>query len=447
MNRLLIIAVAALTVASCAQTSSVLRCNYGSADISTTADEHCMLAGFAARKNLSDGVHIPLRTYCLSITDGADTVCIISNDLMEISPELSGAIRDSISMLSGLAKDHILLHCIHTHSAPRLGGASAVPGGSNYTYKCRCVRAIIDNAVNIIKGDTYQNFTLEAASGCTDINNNRCEKDGPRDSALYAVRFIDKSGKPICAAINLACHPVCMGYKSLLLSSDYSGVARRGIKERWGCEVFQLSGAQGNMDPKGGCQMVEHAEEIGSQLESELEALSFSKVNEKGLLKFSTAVASLPYLIDEITPEAVRAHADSLVEASTNFPRFADDVRGWEEEILSRFDKGPIKNTLDFNMSALNIDGVLFFFTQGEPFCEYQMEARETFAGNKLFFAGYTNGQNSYLPSEHAYEVRKGYEYEIEQMHVYIKAPYPLSPSMPSVYKSAVANTIWSVLL
>ena len=38
--------------------------------------------------------------------------------------------------------------------------------------------------------------------------------------------------------------------------------------------------------------------------------------------------------------------------------------------------------------------------------------------------------------------MRKGYEYEVEQMHVYIKAPYPLSERMPSTYQEGVLRTI-----
>ena len=70
------------------------------------------------------------------------------------------------------------------------------------------------------------------------------------------------------------------------------------------------------------------------------------------------------------------------------------------------------------------------------------MDARKAFPSEMIFFAGYTNGQNSYLPSEHAYQFRKGYEYEIEQMHVYIKSPYPLSSKMPAVYRNGIINTI-----
>ena len=236
---------------SCANDSS-LKCNFTSTDISTTEEEHVVLAGFAARDGLSDGIHIPLRTHALAITDGTQKVCIISNDVMEISPSLAGEIRTEISRRSGLPYDNILLHCIHTHSAPRFGGASAQPGGTNAAYKERTVEAIISNAVKAITDEkSYQDFSLEIAKGTTDINRNRCEAAGPVDHSLYAAKVVGKDGKPICAFFNVACHPVSMGHISLMLSSDYSGVARREISKDWGCEVFQLTGASGNMNPVG----------------------------------------------------------------------------------------------------------------------------------------------------------------------------------------------------
>ena len=69
-------ALAAMTVSSgcsgagTAGTESPLYCNYSAADISVTGEEHTELAGFAARKGLSDGTHTPLGTYALVISDG-----------------------------------------------------------------------------------------------------------------------------------------------------------------------------------------------------------------------------------------------------------------------------------------------------------------------------------------------------------------------------------------
>lgn len=235
--------------------ASPLKCNFVSADISTTQEEHVMLAGFAARTELSNGIHLKLRTSCLTISDGNEKVCIISNDLMEVSPSLADEIRDSISTRSGLAKERILMHNIHSHSAPRMGGVAAQPGGSNYEYRIRTSETIISNAVKCITAESdYLPFHLEIAEGNAYINCNRCETVGPVDRTLYAAKIVSEEGKPICAFYNYACHPVSMGPESLLLSSDYSGVARCIISEKWGCEVFQLTGAAGNMDPVGGSQ-------------------------------------------------------------------------------------------------------------------------------------------------------------------------------------------------
>ena len=217
---------------------SVLSCNrggltmsYHSADISTTEDEHVVLAGFAARDTLSDGIHQHLFTHCLVLGDGTQKVCIISNDLMEISPDISDTIRTMISERSGLALDRILMHNIHTHSAPRSGGASNYTGGTNRAWKERMIAALVDNAVKTI-AEKGKPFTLEVGKGVTDINGNRCEKEGPVDHDVYVARFL-QHGKPTVSIVNLACHPVCMGAGSYLLSSDYPGVNARYLSEAW----------------------------------------------------------------------------------------------------------------------------------------------------------------------------------------------------------------------
>lgn len=420
-----------------------LQMSYSSADISATPEEHVVLAGFAARNKLSDGIHQHLFTHCLVLKDKeGNKVCVISNDLMEISPSISDTIRQMISERSGLELDRILMHNIHTHSAPRSGGSSAVPGGSNYEWKKRMFETVASNAAAAING-TFKPFTLETGKACTSINGNRCEKEtGPVDRDVYVARFLQK-GKPVVSIVNLACHPVCMGAGSYLLSSDYPGICGKILSEAWGGEVFQLTGASGNMDPALGPKRVEYAEACGKELADSLLNIKFTAVPSKGLLRLVHHECDLPFQISEVTPEAVARHADSLAaSARTVFPRFADDVMGWKEEILGRFEKGPVPSKLRYHLHGLDVDGVIFFFSDGEPFCEYQMEAREAFPERTIFFAGYTNGQNSYLPSEHAYKVRKGYEYEIEQMHVYIKAPYPLSETMPSTYREGVIETI-----
>ena len=439
MKKLVSIFMLMVVILSCKKEG--LTMSYSSADISGTPEEHMVLAGFAARDELSDGIHLPLYTHCLVVGDGAQKVCIISNDLMEISPAITDTLLNMIAERSGLKKENILMHCTHTHSAPRSGGASNYTGGTNRAWKERMMETVVSNAVKAIKAKG-EPFTLEIGKGSSAINGNRCEKDGPVDRSVYVARFL-QGGKPVASIVNYSCHPVSMGPTSYLLSSDYPGVAARYLQEAWGGEVFQLSGAQGNVDPAEGPKKVDYTERIGKQLADDIKDIEFRTIPSEGLLRIVNKTVDLPYEIDKVTPEAVIRHADSLAaSAKTSFPRFSNDVMGWKEEILERFRTGEVPSKLRYHLHGVNMDGVVFFFSDGEPFCEYQIEAREAFPGTTVFFAGYTNGQNSYLPSQHAYEVRKGYEYEIEQMHVYIKAPYPLSSRMPSVYREGVIETI-----
>ena len=107
---------------------------------------------------------------------------------------------------------------------------------------------------------------------------------------------------------------------------------------------------------------------------------------------------------------------------------------------------GEVNNYLPFQIACVRVGSLSLFFTQGEPFNEYQTILRESKPDTPVLFIAYTNGQNSYLPSRHAYE-SDAYVYEKEEMHVYIKAPYPLSNNMPVVYERAAKEILNEILL
>ena len=262
------------------------------------------------------------------------------------------------------------------------------------------------------------------------------------DRDVYAVRFLDRRGKPICAFINLACHPVSMGPRSYLAGADYSGVARQIISEKWGCEVFQFSGAQGNLDPAKGPKTFEYTEECGQSLADSLSTINFTPFGMDGTLAIATNVTRLPFRIPEVTAEEIHKLAESLKkEYATSFPRFADDVDGWEKQMIEELGPDAVIRSLDVNMTGLNVGGLVFVFSQGEAFCEYQTGLRTAFPDKTVIFAGYTNGQSAYIPSARAFEVRKGYEYELEQDFVYVKRPYPLSEQMPQAFQEGLVKT------
>ena len=431
-------------LAGCAQPGR-LECNYGVTDI--TPDEPVLLAGFAARKGLSDGVHRPLKTHCLVLRKDSVRVCIITNDMMEISPDFAGELRREISGETGIPYNRIFIHNTHTHSAPRTGGASTDPGGSNAAYKQKFAEAVVESAVRTAS-DTkgFRPFAIEWGKGRSDINCNRREDAGPIDHDLYAVRLVDKKGRVIVSLLNFACHPVSLNHRSLLVSTDFPGIAAEELGKAWGGPVFYFSGAAGNVDPCGPLRAdTAYTQQRGHQLAEAALEIEFHKLPRKDVLTVRNREVRLPYSIAEVTAKAVNAHADEIRQQTSVSATWPVDVEGWRELILERIAAGEVRNYLPVEIAAVDMGGLVLLFSQGEPFNEYQTAARESLPSTPVLFIAYTNGQNSYLPSAHAYR-SKGYIYEKEQMHVYIKAPYPLSDAMPEVYESAVKEILKEVM-
>ena len=446
MRNLFILLFFQLFIIACSEKTSRLKCNIGVADI--TPANSVNLAGFAARVGLSTDVHRCLKTRCIVIEKDTTRVCIITNDMMEIPISMANDLREQISRQTGIPFPHIFIHNTHTHSAPRVSGFSVEQGGTNYHFRKMFMEILVENAVRIANDRAgFIPFTIETGKGESDINCNRREKDGLINHDVYAVRLLDTKGKPIASLLNFGCHPVTLGHRSNVVSTDFPGTTVEEMQKEWGGEVFYFSGAAGNVDPCGPLSAdTSYTQERGRQLAETVRHIQFTKLKPDQTLRVLNAEVPLPFRIPEITEEAVNTHADEILQWNVS-STWKKDVVEWRKEILEKIAHGEVKNHLPFQISCVRVGELLFFFTQGEPFNEYQTILRESKPGTPVLFIAYTNGQNSYLPSHHAFQVN-AYEYEKEQMHVYIKAPYPLSDSMPVVYETAakkmVNDALWN---
>jgi hypothetical protein len=430
--------------AGCSSSPDQLRCSIGVADI--TPEEHVVLAGFAAREGLSTTIHRPLKTHCMVIENDSARVCIISNDMMEISINTANSLREEIAAQTGIPRDHIFIHCTHTHSAPRAGGSSAEKGGTNYAFAKKFRETVVKNAVQTANNrEAFIPFTIETGKGESDINCNRGEKGGPCNHDVYLARLLDRKGKTIVSLLNFACHPVSLNSRSLVVSTDFPGITVETLSREWGSDVFYFSGAAGNVDPCGALRAdTSYTQAKGMELADAVRNIRTEKIEKSNILRMSNREVKLPFRVSEITPEIVNAHADEIKEWEVS-GTWKNDVEKWRSATLEKIAKGEVKNYLPFKIASVNIGGLALFFSQGEPFNEYQTILRASNPGIPLFFIAYTNGQNSYLPSKYAFE-RDAYQYEKEQMHIYIGAPYPLSDEMPVVYETAIKQVVNDVI-
>lgn len=418
-------------------------CNIGITDI--TPKGHVVLAGFAARKGLSTTVQTPLRSHSLVIcSPKGEKVCIITNDMMELDIEETTEMRDSISARTGLPIDHIYIHNIHTHSAPRTGGSSTVPGGSNYEYSLTYQKMIVDNAVRTILSDNdFKPFTMQFGETTCAINMNRGEKDGPCTHKVYVLRLMGKDHKPIVSLVNYCCHPVSLGPGSHVVSADFPGFETMLLQRAWGGEVFHFTSAAGNVDPIGGPKRdTLNSYNKGKQMaDSILMKIRFRDIKMNTDFAVCSAEAHLPFRVEHIDKDTILNFAQSILNNPVEVsPTWKQDVRGWYRQMLREYDEGLVKDYLPVRIAGVNIGGFPILFTQGEPFNEYDVQLRKK-VGKPMLFIAYTNGQNSYLPSAHAYDTPY-YAYEKDQMFVYVKSPYPLSSKFPIVYSKALYDVV-----
>lgn len=436
----LCIALGGMVSTSCSNNvESTLKCNYKVADI--TPKDSVILAGFAARKGLSIGVHKPLESRCLVIQKGSEKICIVSNDLMESGTSTVDRWRAEISEKSGLPVENIFIHNIHTHSAPRTGGWCAKEGQPNYNYAIEVREAIVNNAAAAILDSTaFVPFTMEVGRGTSDINSNRRDSEGYCSRDCYVLRLVDKKGKPMISMVNYACHPVSLNHASNVVSPDFPGFAAEVLKEAWGGEIMYFSGASGNSDPCDSLsRMSVYAEQKGHKLANDIKDIEFTPVKDNGAFKLVSKEIRLPFAADTITVELIEKHVAEIIQWTSVSSTWPKDVKYWAGYTIEDIKAGLVKNYLPFNIHALNLGGVVLFMTQGEPFMEYQTALREAFPENHVMFIAYTNGQNSYLPSKEAYLTDK-YSYETREMHIYIGAPYPLSNTMPDKYIESICG-------
>ena len=429
-----------LLFVSCLAPENPLRCNTGIADI--TPEDSVNLAGFAARTGLSTTIHRPLKTHCLIIEKDTMKVCIITNDMMEIPISMADMLREQISLQTDIPYGHIFIHNTHTHSAPRVTGLSVMQGGTNVSFRRMFMETVVDNAVRTANDKSgFVPFTIETGKGESDISCNRREKDAPIDRDVYAVRFLDKKGKPIVSLLNFGCHPVSLGHQSRVVSTDFPGITVEEIKKEWGGEVFYFSGAAGNVDPCGALAAdTSYTQERGKQLADIIRQIKFVKSKPDQTLRVQNDEVRLPFRIPQITAEAIHAHVDEILQWDVS-GTWKNDVIAWRKEILEKLANGEVNNYLPFQIACVRVGAILLFFTQGEPFNEYQTLLRESKPDTPLLFIAYTNGQNAYLPSKHAFRVDE-YAYEKEQMHIYIKAPFPLSDTMPDRYEESAKEIV-----
>ena len=244
------------------------------------------LAGYGPN-DFSSSKHDDLCLSVLALNDGKSTCVMLGYDLLGIDSKYIGIIRGKCAEIVGGSAERIIVSCTHTHCGPH---TRTLPNCDR--LETGYLETLIDltvGAVNeVVNGEWYDTDVSWYALNCDENvnrryvgNDNRCTFlphrpfleplcDGVRDRELGVICFRDRASGDIRYVIgNYAAHPLAghtPGTGGHRISADFPGVFRDYLKSEIGCESMFLSGAAGDMVPKGHESGFAAAKKVGTEL-------------------------------------------------------------------------------------------------------------------------------------------------------------------------------------
>ena len=415
----------------------------GYARVNITPPMGVNIAGYFIER-IADGVLDELETCAVAVSDGKNTVLLMTIDHCGVLKVFLDEWRQKISEATGIPAEAIYIHSTHTHTGPVLLKDCKNP--LNQQYEAFLATRVVDVArfaVEDMKAAKMGIGTSEAKNvafirryrmkdGTAKTNPGVNNPDivapiGITDESVHVVRF-DREGAESVVLVNFANHPDVVGGNKI--SSDWPGMTRRFVEkaiENTKCIFF--NGAQGdvnhvNVHPKAGdfndmfndfdgCSRgYGHARHIARVVTGAVMSV-YDKVEylENTEIKYRQKTVEIPS--NKPTPEQLPlAHKYNDLHKAGR-----DDEIPYKAMMLTtvvaeaarmvRLENAP--DTFPMLFSAISIGDVAMFGIPGEPFNGVGRGIKEAEGWKMVIPTCNTNAKEGYFPMMDSYE-EGGYE-------------------------------------
>lgn len=391
------------------------------------------LAGFAARQDVSEGIHDDLFARALVITNDDGAVVLVSVDVLALPDQFVKRVRESIHSITGINANSVMVASTHTHAGPVTITTFFNPEETvNSAYMDSLARAVDEAVATAWRGSFPARIGVSAGRVQGIGVNRRTPDQRPVDEEIGIIKVEDEGGRLRGVFVNYACHPTVLGSNNLLVSGDFPNFTIQRIEESIGPGSFAMfvNGTQGNISMGHSSELsaigvitpgrtFEHAEELGHLLaDATLAALPDIRTHKAATLGAVNMRVNLPlknYPVLEQTDKSLReadeqlaslsatgAPADQLMRAKTN-RLYASITNFYAREARALPD-----GHLPIELQGLRIGETVFIAIPAEVFVEIGLKLKQL-AHHRTFIVGLANGYIGYLPTREAYEAG-GYE-------------------------------------
>jgi hypothetical protein len=400
-----------------------------------------------------------LTATALVLSDGETKVVILALDLAHLGVDISmigqhptNEYRDLIAAALRIPRSHVMINSSHNHSGPAMPGYM-LDTDEDQTFKERYKRDLLRWLVEAaVEADRkLQPARIGADWGEATLAVYRREyQDGhdvlgevpghPIDPSVGVIRVDDLEGNPIAIVFRYSCHPVTIGGRSAVASTDYPGPARDVLERSLGGLAVFLQGCGGNINPTYGIGYEVDCRDIKMRMGLALggEALKVASgirthirpgarkplgnianilftpwepVSGETCTYLGAVEQDLPLEFGEL-PSLAQAEAVRTEKQQRLADLRSRNAAEWEIRVAETFDRwgemlvASVKHghpTCDLTIQAFRVNDIVIAGMNAEVFYETGLALRAQSPFKHTFINGYTNGTTYYLPRAEDY--------------------------------------------
>jgi len=371
----------------------------------------------------SDSINDDLTVTALFIKSDETSAIIISVSVCLIHEDLIKEIRDKVESATGVAAEHVVVSCTHTHSGPR---TTYFPQFKNFGDLDReyCNNILIPKCIAASKTAASKITTATVGVSVTEslvgINRRQLLEDDtvilgqnpwdPYDPAMTVITFKSiETNEPVANIVHVGAHCTAAGTNHEV-TRDWAGVMVDRLEEESGAITLFLNGTLGDIAPRmangGSTGNLKHAMELGGLAGIDaVRAYKSIRAFYNEPLQIICGDLTIPYK-PRIPHDDVQRYLESN---EINERGFMKSSLQCLDSMYRKNDPGP--DEWNARQVIIRIGPVVLVPFPFEVSTEIGLRLRAYSPYAHTLLLSCTNGSNSYLPAQ-SQICRGGYEIE-----------------------------------